>query len=116
MRAALSEVAGVTEKNMFGTRTFLLDGHIILSALKDGGVLLRATREELADVVDDDAISPMMMGSEEMVGWLQVASGAVADDEVFGALLDIGIASARDTATKPARKRRNYSNTDETHE
>jgi len=72
VRAQLSGDPAVTEKAMFGTRAFLVDGHLAL-AVGPGGLMVR---------VGEDAMGgerPATMGGREMKGWVLVTPGSDED-------------------------------------
>lgn len=90
VRALLTIGGDVEEKRMFGTRAFLIDGHILVGA-RAGGVLLVRVREETgAELVLRDGVATAVMGPRTMgTGWLDVAPRVLDDDEALAFWLDL---------------------------
>lgn len=95
LRAALSGIAGVSEKKMFGGLGFMVDGHMAVAASGKGGLMLRADPEAEGALLDRDGIEPMVMRGRPMSGWLRVADEAIADDAVLAELVDGALAWVR---------------------
>ncbi len=70
VRAALAG-RDVTEKPMFGTLAFMVDGRLAVAAAADG-LLVKAGEAPL----DDRLARPATMGSRPMKGWVLVAPAA----------------------------------------
>jgi TfoX N-terminal domain len=85
----------LTEKKMFGGLTFLIRGHMAISASGQGGVLVNCHRERSDDLVATTAASVAVMRGREMPGWLRVSAGDLATDDDLSPWVEIGIAHAR---------------------
>lgn len=80
----------VEEKRMFGTRAFLLDGHILVGARSGGVLLVRVDEENGAALVTRPGVTTAVMGPRTMgTGWLDVSPRALADDDALMFWLDI---------------------------
>lgn len=75
IRALIGQEKGLTEQKMFGGLTFLVDGHIALSASGDGGLLVRIAPD---DAVAEAKAEPMTMGARTMTGFMRVRSEDVS--------------------------------------
>lgn len=89
IRALLGAELVLEEKRMFGSRAFLVDGHI-LAASRGGGVLLvRVGDEAGAALVARAGASQARMGAKTMgTSWLDVAPASIADDAALMFWLD----------------------------
>lgn len=90
VRALLGVGDDVEEKRMFGTRAFLIDGHILVGARAGGVLLVRVLEENGAALVTRPGVATAVMGPRTMgTGWLDVSPEAIADDELLMAWLDV---------------------------
>jgi TfoX/Sxy family transcriptional regulator of competence genes len=71
----------VTEKNMFGGLTFLLDGHILVGTKKDGRILLSVGRDNFDAALARPGASPMNHTGRTMTGFVWVDADAIEDDD-----------------------------------
>ena len=55
LRDALSNVAGITEKKMFGGLCFMLNGHMLCGVHKDGG-MARVGKDNEAAALEIDSV------------------------------------------------------------
>ncbi|MCP2296513.1 TfoX N-terminal domain-containing protein [Nocardia amikacinitolerans] len=90
----------VTEQKMFGGLAFLIGGNMAVSAVRDGGLLVRVAPTEAERLLDDESVTTMTMGSREMHGWLHVAPAALGDDTTLREWVDRGVGYARSLPTK----------------
>ena len=81
MRAALPEHAGVSERKMFGSLAFMVDGNLACCARGDGSMLARVGVEAVDEALAERDVTPMEMGGRRMKGWVFVGADVVADDE-----------------------------------
>lgn len=84
IRRQVADVAGVTEKRMFGGLAFLVGGNLAIAASGQGGILVRVDPSESERLVDETPAEVAVMRGRPMDGWLRVASadlgaGALAD-------------------------------------
>lgn len=82
LRALLAAEGPVREQAMFGTRSFMVRGKLLVSALKDGGLLARvdAARHEELLARPGAAQAVMGPGRDTGPGWVAVAPDGVAGD------------------------------------
>lgn len=100
IRAALADRPSTREVSMFGGRSFMVDDRMVVSALKDGDLLVRVDggrHEEL--LRRPGAVQAEMGRGRDMgPGWISVSADAIADDAGLafwlGAALDHHRASA----------------------
>ena len=71
----------VTEKNMFGGLTFLLDGHILVGTKKDGRILLSVGKENNDAALSRPGATPMVHNNRSMTGFVWVEPDAIEDDD-----------------------------------
>ncbi|WP_372967094.1 TfoX/Sxy family protein [Microbacterium sp.] len=97
VRALLTFDAVVEEKRMFGTRAFLLDGHILVGARSGGVLLVRVDEQHGAELVTRRGVAAAVMGPRTMgTGWLDVAPEVLVDDADLAFWLDV----AREDASR----------------
>lgn len=90
IRALLSGADGVEERRMFGTRAFLVDGHILVGARPGGTLLVRVDEESGAALTTRAGVARAVMGARTMgTGWLDVETGVLADDGELMFRLDV---------------------------
>lgn len=80
LRELLADEAGIVEKPMFGGLAFLLDGHMAVTASRQGGLLLRVNPADTNMLIRDARASRAVMRGREMDGWLRVDIDADASD------------------------------------
>ena len=74
VRALLTLDGDIEEKRMFGTRAFLVDGHILVGARPGGVLLVRVDEEHGAALVTRQGVAVAVMGPRTMgTGWLDVS-------------------------------------------
>lgn len=96
VRALLTIDGEVEEKRMFGTRAFLLDGHILVGARHGGVLLVRVDEEHGAALATRPGVATAVMGPRTMgTGWLDVSPSVLTDDDDLVFWLDV----AREDAT-----------------
>lgn len=71
----------ITEKNMFGGLTFLLNGHILVGTKKDGRILLSVGKENNDEALKRHGASQMIHGERTMKGFIWVEGEAIEDDD-----------------------------------
>lgn len=83
----------VREVSMFGGRSVMVNEKMIVSALKNGGLLVRVDgnqRDEL--LAKPGAIQAEMGPGRDMgPGWIEVASDAIKDDRQLAAWVSIAM-------------------------
>ena len=71
----------ITEKNMFGGLTFLLNGHILVGTKKDGRILLSVGKEHNDEALARPGATQMMHRDRPMRGFIWVEAVAIEDDD-----------------------------------
>ena len=90
VRALLTLDGNVEQKRMFGTRAFLLGGHILVGARTGGVLLVRVDEEHGASLITRQGVATAIMGPRTMgTGWLDVSPSALVGDDDLAAWLDI---------------------------
>jgi hypothetical protein len=89
VRACLRDVAGITEKKMFGCLAFMAHGHLTAGVYGDG-LIARIGVERMDTAVAEPGVRPFDMTGRPMRGIVVVAAEALDD-----AALDHWIAQAR---------------------
>jgi hypothetical protein len=74
IREVLSDlgVHRVREQRMFGGLAFIVGGHMVVAASREGGVLLNVDRSDTEALLRRAHTRPMVMRGREMAGWLRV--------------------------------------------
>jgi TfoX/Sxy family transcriptional regulator of competence genes len=68
----------LTEKKMFGGLSFLIGGHMSVSASGQGGLLLHVEPDQTDALLAKPHAHPMVMRGREMQGWVRVDAEGVA--------------------------------------
>jgi TfoX/Sxy family transcriptional regulator of competence genes len=71
----------VQEKRMFGGLSFLLNGHILIAARKDGSALLSVGKEHNDEALSRPGATQMIHGGRVMRGFIFVDGDALEDDD-----------------------------------
>ena len=72
VRELVGDARDVTEKRMFGGLAFLVNGHMSVSASREGGLLVRIDPVETGALLGRAHVRPFEMRGREMHGWLRV--------------------------------------------
>jgi TfoX/Sxy family transcriptional regulator of competence genes len=90
VRALLTLDEDVEEKRMFGTRAFLLDGHILVGARAGGVLLVRVDGEHGDSLITRPGVAVAVMGARTMgTSWLDVSPSVLVDDDDLASWLDV---------------------------
>lgn len=95
----IADEGTVREVSMFGGRSVMLDEKLIVSTLKDGGLLVRvdADRHEELLARPGAAQAEMGAGRDMGPGWIEVAADAIADEDQLAEWIDIAMEHRRRT-------------------
>lgn len=75
---------------MFGTRAFLLDGHILVGARAGGVLLVRVDGEHGDSLITRPGVAVAVMGARTMgTSWLDVSPSVLVDDDDLASWLDV---------------------------
>jgi hypothetical protein len=100
LREILAGEPGVVEKRMFGGLTFMVAGHMAVSASGRGGLLLRVDPARTDVLVADPRASRFVMRGREMDGWLWIDIDADATDEELNRWVGCGVDHVRSLPPK----------------
>lgn len=67
----------VTEKHMFGTIAFFLNGNMLLGPTKNGGLMARVGEDYFDTAISLPGTSPMIMGARQMKGYVEVSRDVI---------------------------------------
>ena len=101
LRALLAAEPSVREVSMFGGRSFMVNEKLVVSAGRDGDLLVRidAERHDELTARPGAAQAEMGAGRDMGPGWVTVTAEAIADHESLSFWLGI-----RDRAARPTRR------------
>jgi hypothetical protein len=74
--------AGIDERKMFGAVCFMLDGNMLVAAMKGGELLVRTAPDREEWALAQEGAGRMRMGSREMTGFIAIAPEAAGDDSI----------------------------------
>ena len=77
IREIVSTERAVTEKRMFGGLAFLIDGHMAVAAISEGGLMVRVPPDQTEKLLRREYAAPMIMSGREIRGWLRVEHDGV---------------------------------------
>ncbi|MCT1638908.1 TfoX/Sxy family protein [Dietzia cinnamea] len=89
LREHLADAPVSREVSMFGGRCFMVSGKIVVSAGRDGGLLVRVDPDRHAELLSRPGAAQAEMGAGRDMGpgWITVAADAIADDEALSTWL-----------------------------
>lgn len=93
VRSLIADEPVVREVSMFGGRSVMVNEKMIVSVLKNGGLLVRVD----ADRHDELLIRPgavqaeMGPGRDMGPGWIEVSANGISDDERLASWIDIAM-------------------------
>lgn len=93
VRTALPQDREVREVAMFGGIAIMLDGAMVVSAGKDGDLLVRIDPDDHDRLVARPGAQPAVMkrGREMGPGWISVSADAIATDEQLATWLQVAL-------------------------
>lgn len=83
VRAALAAEPSPREVSMFGGRAFMVREAMVVSAGRDGSLLVRVADERGPALLERPGAAPAEMGAGRQMGpgWLAIAADAIVDDQ-----------------------------------
>lgn len=99
MRSDLADIAGITEKKMFGGLCFMLDGNMVGGVHTDFG-MLRVGKERMEAARAVPGTGPMAFTGRPMGGFVQLTADAMADDGRRRQVLAMALENARSLPPK----------------
>jgi len=91
----------ITEKKMFGGVTFLLNGHILVSARRTGTLLAQVSEADSVEKTKRPGVTVMVMRGKEMRNFIDVDYDNLETDEDLAAWIEVARSYV---ATKPPKK------------
>lgn len=88
IRASIGHRPGVTEKKMFGGSGFMLNGNMVVGAMKSGALMMRVGPDRHAEALALPGAAPMIHGGREMSGFVLVTDDGIEDEEALAASID----------------------------
>ncbi len=85
IRGLVSHEPTVRELSMFGVRSFLVNEKMSVSALKNGGLLVRVASDQHEELLGRPGAAQAEMGTGRDMGpgWIEVAAESLRDEENF---------------------------------
>ena len=99
IREELADLAGITEKKMFGGLCFLLHGNMICGVHQGGG-MARVGQATEAEALLLEGISPLSFTGRPMGGLVDVSEEVIADDEQRARIVAMALAHAQSLPPK----------------
>jgi len=99
LRERLASEPGLTEKPMFGGRTWLLNGALLCGA-RDDGMLVRLGADRDGWALEIPDVAPMISRGRRMRGWVRAGPAAFGDDALRGRLIDAALRFVRSLPPK----------------
>jgi hypothetical protein len=95
LRHLLLGEPGVTEKKMFGGFAFLVDGHLSVTASRQGGLMLRVEPARTEELLAEPHVEPVEMRGRELSGWVLVGAAGLESDAELERWTGLGVTYAR---------------------
>lgn len=97
LRTLLTHEAIVREVSMFGGRSIMVNEKMIVSALKDGGLLVRVDADQHDELLRQPGAAQAVMGPGRDMGpgWIEVTAATIGDDEALKSWVDTAMAFNR---------------------
>lgn len=89
-REDLADIAGITERKMFGGVAFMLDGNM-LCGVHPKGAMMRVGKDRAAAALAMPGTAPMDFGPRPMAGFIDVSDATMAEDTPRTALLALAL-------------------------
>lgn len=93
IRTLIADEPVVREVSMFGGRSIMVNEKMIVSALKDGGILVRVDADRHDELLRGPGSIQAQMGpGREMgPGWIEISAAAISDDENLASWIGIAM-------------------------
>ncbi|HUC15311.1 MAG TPA: TfoX/Sxy family protein [Acidimicrobiales bacterium] len=95
---------GLTEQKMFGGLGFLVGGNMAVAASGQGGLMVRVSPVQSADLVANTPAYVAEMGGREMLGWLRVDIEHLRDADELAEWVERGTKFARSLPPKKPKR------------
>jgi TfoX/Sxy family transcriptional regulator of competence genes len=83
IRAQIADRPGLTEKRMFGGVGFMLNGNMVVGAMRSGALLLRVGPDRHEEAMRLPGAQPMNHGGRSMVGFVEYTDEGIDTDEAL---------------------------------
>ena len=90
LRSDLADLAGISERRMFGGLCFMLDGNMLCGVHKGGG-MFRVGKDAQGTALAIEGAAPMAFTGRPMGGMIDVTDAALADDARRAAWLRLAL-------------------------
>lgn len=108
VRALVGDHPGVTEKYMFGTQSFLLNGNMLAGCTKDGEILIAVGKDNAEAAEARPGARPMIMHGKQVTGFFWIEADAIEDDDDLSEWISFAFKAASQRPVKkekaPAKK------------
>ncbi|MGO1543699.1 MAG: TfoX/Sxy family protein [Gulosibacter sp.] len=93
VRALLNDEPVVREVSMFGGRSFMVNEKMIVSALKNGGLLVRVDGDQHGALLRRPGAVQAEMGKDRTMGpgWIEVQAEAIREDAELATSVGIAV-------------------------
>jgi hypothetical protein len=92
------------EKRMFGGLAFLINGHMSVTASRQGGLLVRCEPGHTEALLREPGVAEFSMRNRNpMPGWLRVSAEAVTSDDALSVWVDRSVLYAQSLPAKKGR-------------
>lgn len=107
LRVVLADEPVVREVRMFAGRALMVDDKLLVSAHKDGSLLVRVARDRHDELLQVPGASQAVMGADRTMGpgWISVSGESVASDERLAFWVDVAREHNRAAAQERASGR-----------
>lgn len=102
LRTQLAAEASTREVSMFGGRSFMVNDKMVVSALKDGDLLVRVDAERHSELTQQSGARQAEMGAGRDMGpgWIAVSAASIASDDRLSFWLDAALNYNHATTTR----------------
>jgi hypothetical protein len=94
IRECLGAQTGLSEQRMFGGLAFLINGHMSVSASRQGGLLLRVEPAQTQKLATRAHAHRFEMRGREMAGWLRIDAEGVRTKRDLSRWVTLSVAYA----------------------
>jgi len=93
VRAALPPGGAVREVSMFGGLSFMLDNRMVVSASRDGSLLVRVDPGRSAELLEGAHAHPAVMGADRPMGpgWITVTADGLTTDQQLTDWIEVAL-------------------------
>lgn len=100
LRNALAGEPVTREVSMFGGRAFMVDGQLLVSAARDGGLLVRVAADRHSALLAEPGATQAEMGAGRSMGpgWIEVGADAIAGEDRLSFWISVALARRRAAA------------------